>query len=84
MPFNLGFQEMMVLMVVAILVFGGRLPEVARKVGATISEFKRGMRDEFRRMDDGMRTDEPPPGWQPPPDGEECEGLAGEKKEDEA
>ena len=30
MPFNLGFGELFVLAIVAIIVFGGQLPEVAR------------------------------------------------------
>lgn len=79
MPFNLGFPELLVVLVVSILVFGGRLPEVARKVASAMGEFKRGMREEFRRMDVATRDDEsrPPPDWQPPPDGAECEGLGG-------
>lgn len=79
MPFDLGFQEMIVILIVSVLVFGGRLPEVARKVGRGISEFRRGMREEFRRVDDAARDDTPPEGWTPPPDGEECEGLGGER-----
>lgn len=75
MPFDLGFQEMVVILLVAILVFGGRLPEVARKVGRAISEFRRGMREEFRRVDEAVRDDAPPEGWTAPPDGEECPGL---------
>ena len=75
MPFDLGFQEMIVVLIVSILVFGGRLPDVARKVGRGISEFRRGMREEFRRVDEAARDDGPPEGWQPPPDGEDCAGL---------
>jgi len=76
-PFNLSTGELLVLMVVAVVVFGGRLPQVARKIGSTISEFKRGMKEEMRRMDDETKMPEPPPDWTPPPDGEECEGLGG-------
>lgn len=56
MPFNLSFGEIAVVLVVAILVFGGRLPDVARKVGKTITEFKRGMNDEFRNLDRAVET----------------------------
>ncbi len=80
MPFNLSTGELLVLAFVAIVVFGGRLPEVARKVGKTISEFKRGIADETHRMDRDLKIeDEPPAEWTPPVDGEECEGVAGGK-----
>ena len=80
MPFSLSFAEIIVLAFVAIMVFGGNLPDVARKVGKTISEFKRGISDETQRMERDMRIEEDPPAdWTPPPDGEECEGVAGGK-----
>jgi sec-independent protein translocase protein TatA len=69
-PFNLSTGELLVLLVVAVVVFGGRLPNVARKVGSAISEFKRGMRDEVRRMEDDFTPPAPPPGWSPPEDRE--------------
>ncbi len=48
---DLGFQELFVIMVMALLLFGGRLPEVARSLGRTVGEFKRSansMTREFR------------------------------------
>jgi len=69
-PFNLSTGELLVLLLVAVVVFGGRLPTVARKVGSTISEFKRGMRDEVRRMEHDFTPPAPPPGWSPPQDPE--------------
>jgi TatA/E family protein of Tat protein translocase len=65
MPLNLSTGEILLCLLVAVVVFGGRLPSVARKVGSAISDFKRGMRDEVRRMDDFIPPD-PPPGWSPP------------------
>jgi len=44
MPFNLGMGEVLLVLVVALLVFGGRLPEVGRSLGKSISEFKRGLK----------------------------------------
>ena len=41
MPFDLSMGEILVVLVVALLVFGGRLPDAARKIGSAISEFKR-------------------------------------------
>ena len=47
---NLGPLEMIVVMGVAVLLFGKRLPEVGRSLGKGIIEFKKGLRgieDEF-------------------------------------
>ncbi len=74
MPFNLSFGELAMVLVVAIVVFGGRLPEVARKMGRSLSEFKRGMNDELRKIDIASeeasrapRPDPAPPPPAPPP-----------------
>lgn len=66
MPFNLSTGEIVVLLIVALLVFGGRLPEVARKVGRTVSQFRRGMDDEMRRIDVALRAENLPPPPKPP------------------
>ena len=79
MPFNLSTGELVVLMLVAVLVFGGKLPEVARRIGRSITEFKRSMSEEVRRMDIEPEP-EPPPEWEPPPDGEECDGFGGPRE----
>jgi sec-independent protein translocase protein TatA len=41
--FGLGFQELLVVGVVAILLFGKRLPEVAKQWGKSYREFRRGL-----------------------------------------
>jgi sec-independent protein translocase protein TatA len=41
---NLGMPEMIMVMVVAVLLFGKRLPEVGRSLGKGIIEFKKGLR----------------------------------------
>ena len=48
--FNLGVQEMMILLIIGVLLFGRKLPEVGRYLGKGIVEFKRGIKgleDEF-------------------------------------
>ena len=43
---NLGFSELMILMVVILLVFGAkRLPEIGSSIGKGIREFKRSISD---------------------------------------
>jgi sec-independent protein translocase protein TatA len=41
---NIGFPEMMIIGAIAVLLFGNRLPEVARSMGKSLVEFKKGMR----------------------------------------
>lgn len=48
--FGIGQFEMLMVGVVALLLFGSRLPEVARSMGRSLTEFKKGIQgvqDEF-------------------------------------
>jgi sec-independent protein translocase protein TatA len=42
--FGLGGQEILLLVVLGVLLFGRKLPEVGRSLGKTMTEFKKGMR----------------------------------------
>ena len=46
--FNLGGGEMLVIGLIALLLFGTRLPKLARSLGQSVNEFKQGMKDEPR------------------------------------
>jgi sec-independent protein translocase protein TatA len=43
--FGIGMQEMVIIGIVAILLFGSKLPDVARSLGHSYREFKRGLGD---------------------------------------
>lgn len=49
-------MHVLLLLVVALLLFGNRLPDVARSIGRAFNEFKRGLRD----VNDDLGKEEPP------------------------
>jgi TatA/E family protein of Tat protein translocase len=68
---NLGFSELVLILVIALLVFGPRkLPEIGKALGKGIAEFKRASNDlkqtveaeieEANRKDRDQTTSEPP------------------------
>ena len=40
-----GVGELMVIAIVAVVLFGGKLPEVARTLGGTYQQFRKGLSD---------------------------------------
>lgn len=65
--FDIGLQEMLVIGVIALLVFGpSRLPELGRMFGRAMREFRRAS-DEFRStVETNLQINEPEPIIQPP------------------
>jgi sec-independent protein translocase protein TatA len=52
--FGLAPQELMAVAVIAVLLFGSKLPEVARSLGGSYREFRRGLNDmqqQFREVE---------------------------------
>ena len=49
--FGLGPVEMLIVGVIAVLLFGNRLPEVGRSLGKGLIEFKKGLRDIQNEVD---------------------------------
>ncbi|MBI1826716.1 MAG: twin-arginine translocase TatA/TatE family subunit [Planctomycetes bacterium] len=50
-------MELVVILVIALLIFGKRLPDVARSMGKAIVEFKKGIRDVNTDIDEQTRLD---------------------------
>jgi sec-independent protein translocase protein TatA len=68
MPFNLGFSELLLIMLIFLLVFGAkRLPEIGSAMGKGIREFKRSMRQVNEELD-APPPPEPPRRLQSPDD----------------
>jgi len=62
---NLGLPEMIVIGLLALLLFGRRLPEVGRSLGKGIVEFKKGLRDVEDEVDtagEAKKLPRPPSG----------------------
>jgi sec-independent protein translocase protein TatA len=74
---ELGSGEIILILIVALLVYGGRLPEVARAIGKSVAELKRGLTETKEVVEKELQTglsvslDEPeePPRetWRAPP-----------------
>lgn len=58
--FGLGYQELLLIMVIVLILFGAnRLPELARSLGSSIKEFKKGVtevKDETTKKDEEKKA----------------------------
>jgi len=55
---SIGPLEIAIIGAVALLLFGSRLPTVARGVGRSITEFKKGLSDVQSEVKEGLTEDE--------------------------
>lgn len=54
---NIGFPELLIILVIVLLLFGAkRLPEIARGMGRSLSEFKKGIKEIERDVDDVKKS----------------------------
>ncbi|MCM2372477.1 Sec-independent protein translocase subunit TatA/TatB [Aporhodopirellula aestuarii] len=53
--FGLSFFEMSVIGIIAVVLFGGNLPEVARKFGSTYSQLRRSLQEVQQQFREAQR-----------------------------
>lgn len=54
---NIGFPELLIILVTVLLLFGAkRLPEVARGLGRSLSEFKKGIKEIEHNVNDVKKS----------------------------
>jgi len=59
MGWNLGFPEIMIIFVIALLVFGPRkLPELGKSLGKSLAEFKRATNDLKKTWEEEVKVEE--------------------------
>ena len=78
MPFNLGFGEVLIILIIVLLLFGAkRIPEIAGSLGKGINSFKRNLGEvegTFREgVDPAPRRDPIQPGERPAARSEDLE-----------
>ena len=54
LAFLTGHWEWIVILVIAVLIFGRRLPDIARSVGKSITEFKKGIKESENEIHKAM------------------------------
>ncbi len=58
MPFNIGFPELIMILAVALIVFGPRkLPEIGRSIGRAMGEFRRATYDLKSSLEDDIDSE---------------------------
>jgi sec-independent protein translocase protein TatA len=56
--FGLGYQELLIILVIVLILFGAnRLPDLARSLGSSVKEFKKGV-TEAKGEDTPVRKEE--------------------------
>jgi TatA/E family protein of Tat protein translocase len=67
--FGIGFQEMLIILVVVLIFFGPkRLPDLAKSLGKGIAEFKKASEEVRKGIEDAVKEESAPEAPKPPED----------------
>jgi sec-independent protein translocase protein TatA len=58
--FGIGTPELVIFGIIAVILFGSRLPSVARSMGKSIVEFKKGMKDIENEVNNSVYSEPTP------------------------
>ncbi|MFQ5830326.1 MAG: twin-arginine translocase TatA/TatE family subunit [Candidatus Methylomirabilia bacterium] len=54
--FGLGYQELLLVLIIVMVLFGAsRLPQLARSIGSSVKEFKKGINDVEKEVDSATK-----------------------------
>jgi sec-independent protein translocase protein TatA len=57
--FGLGYQELLIILVIVLVLFGAnRLPELARSLGSSVKEFKKGVNEATKEETPARKEEE--------------------------
>lgn len=60
--FGLGYQELLIILVIVLILFGAkRLPDLAKSLGSSVKEFKKGVTEITKDDTAAATTTTPPP-----------------------
>lgn len=60
--FNIGAPELILILVIILVLFGARrLPEIGRALGRALGEFKKGMQETKKELEEEPRSDDKKP-----------------------
>lgn len=79
---NLGTTELIIILIIGLLLFGRRLPEVGRSLGKGIVEFKKGVKgiEDDIETETPVRRDRPVQQRELPPNTEPADDLRGTRQ----